>query len=45
MNDPVDRKNQQTVLTYLSNKYGAEKLMVMPMQSIEAHVAVPDHLI
>ena len=44
MNDPVDRKNQQTVLTYLSKKYGTERLKVMPMQSFEAHVAIPHDL-
>ena len=38
---PVDRRDTNAVLGFLKEKYNTEKLMVMPMNHFEAHVAVP----
>lgn len=42
VDNAVDRRDANAVLAYLKLKYKAEKLMLMPMQHVEAHVAVPD---
>lgn len=38
---PIDRSDTNAVLSFLKEKYNTEKLMVMPMNHFEAHVAVP----
>jgi hypothetical protein len=38
---PVDRRNSETVLTYLRTKYGIQKLLNMDMNMASAVVAVP----
>lgn len=41
VNGPVDRSDEAAVLDYLKGKYDSDRLTIMTMNHIEAHVAVP----
>ncbi len=41
---PIDRRDRGAVMEYLKGKYNTEKLMVMPMQYVSVHAAVPHEM-